>query len=69
MIVQTFWVLFGHAEWLSQQVHHGNRGAGWPLEFWQWWIFEFVNSLAAGTYGVLLIVLVTTWSYERRSDD
>ena len=70
LLLQTAWVLWtGHAEWVSQQADHGNPAAGWPLEFWQWWSFEFINSLVADTYGVLLIVLLTKWFYERGSDE
>lgn len=68
--MQTGWVLFtGHAEWLSQQAADGTRAAGWPWELWQWWSFEFINSLVADTYGVLLIVLLTKWFYERGRDE
>lgn len=68
LVVQTIWtILVGHAEWLSQQVDHGTKAAGWPTEFWQWWSFEYINSLVADTYGVLLIVLLTKWFYERGS--
>lgn len=70
LLVQTVWVVYsGHVEWLSQQRDHGGGETGWPLEFWQWWSFEFVNSLVADTYGVLLIVLLTKWFYERGSDE
>lgn len=71
LLVQSVWVvLTGHAEWVSQQRDHGARGVvGWPMEFWQWWSFEFINSLVADTYGVLLIVLLTKWFYERGSDE
>lgn len=68
-VLQTLWVLLnGHAEWVSQQLDHGTKGPhGWPLEFWQWIGFEYVNSLVADTYGVLLIILATKWFYERGS--
>lgn len=70
LLVQTGWVLYtGHAEWVSAQQDHSAPAAGWPWEFWQWWSFEFVNSLVADTYGVLLIVLLTKWFYERGSDE
>ena len=68
LVTQTVWVIVtGHAEWLTQQEEHGGAAVGWPWEFWQWWSFEFVNSLVADTYGVLLIVLFTKWFYERGS--
>lgn len=70
LLIQTVWVIYsGHLEWISQQKDHGTNASGWPLEFWQWWSFEFVNSLVADTYGVLLIVLLTKWFYERGSDE
>lgn len=70
LLAQTIWVIVtGHAEWVSQQQDHGAPSAGWPGEFWKWWSFEFVNSLVADTYGVLLIVLLTKWFYERGSDE
>ena len=62
-------VVTGHAEWITQQADHGTPAAGWPLEFWQWWSFEFINSLVADTYGVLLVVVLTKWLYERGSDE
>jgi hypothetical protein len=71
LLLQTAWVLYtGHSEWISQQIDHGASSPfGWPWEFWQWWSFEFINSLVADTYGVLLIVLLTKWFYERGSDE
>lgn len=71
LVVQTVWVVWtGHSEWISdQKAHNLQPAAGWPWDFWQWWSFEFINSLVADTYGVLLIVLLTKWFYERGSNE
>jgi hypothetical protein len=67
LLAQTVWVvLVGHAEWVSEQTAHGEQ-AGWPLGFWQWVSFEYVNSIVADTYGVLLIVILSKFLYERGS--
>lgn len=71
LVIQTVWVLWtGHAEWISQQIDHGTKPPfGWPWEFWQWWSFEYINSLVADTYGVILIVLLSKWLYEQGSSE
>lgn len=70
LVAQTGWVIVaGHSEWISDQSAHGTPSTGWPWAFWRWWSFEYINSLVADTYGVLLIVLLTKWLYERGSDE
>lgn len=35
--------------------------------FWTWWVYEYLTSTLADTYGVLLIVLFSKWFFERGS--
>jgi hypothetical protein len=68
LLAQTAWMVWtGHAEWLAEQADHGQLAAGWPLEFWRWWSYEYAASTVADTYGVLLVVLLTKWLFERGS--
>lgn len=68
LLAQTaFLVWGGHAEWVTQQKDHGANAFGWGGEFWTWWTYEYVVSLVADTYGVLLIVVLSKWLVERGS--
>jgi hypothetical protein len=68
LLAQTVWVMLnGHATWVADQTAHRQPAAGWPLDFWQWLGFEYVNSLVADTYGAALLILASKWFYERGS--
>lgn len=70
LLAQAVWVVFiGHAVGLPAGRPTASRSPAGRLEFWQWWSFELVNSHVADTSGVLLIVLLTKWFYERGSDE
>lgn len=73
LIIQTGFLLWvGHEEWLSQQKDHGTIivGSVWrQTEFWKWWGYEYIVSLVADTYGVLLIVVLSKFLYERDSSE
>ncbi len=59
----------GHRVWISESQTHGDLAAGWPLDFWIWWSWEYNVSLVADTYGVILVVLLTKWLYEQGSEE
>ena len=71
LVVQTAFALWaGHTVWVTDQADHGSAGVtGWPRDFWIWWSWEYNVSLVADTYGVILIVLLTKWLYERGSEE
>jgi hypothetical protein len=70
LLVQTiFALLTGRQEWMADQADHSGQAAQAFVssEFWTWWSYEYVTSLVADTYGVLLIVLLSKWLFERGS--
>ena len=66
LIAQTVLaILAGHHVWVGDQRTHGQ-----PLdagEFWIWWFWEYNLSIVADTYGVILIVLLSTRLEEKDS--
>jgi membrane protein implicated in regulation of membrane protease activity len=59
LAVQTAFCLWaGHRVYVAE---------GLPVSFWVWWGWEYQVSLVADTYGVILVVLLTKWLYERGS--
>lgn len=70
LVVQTAHAVWaGHSVWVADQRDHGSKVGGWPSEFWIWWSWEYNISLVADTFGVILVVLLTKWFYERGSDE
>lgn len=55
-------LVFGRAEYAAEQAAHGQPPdvAG----FWIWWVFEYLMSLVADVFGLLLIVMLTKRLYE-----
>lgn len=47
----------------------GNGNVQPPMSYWDWWIGEWMLSTLADTYGMLLIVLLTKWFWERDSKE
>lgn len=43
------------------------QAEGLKVNFWVWWVHEYNISLVADTFGVLLIVLLSKWLYEKGS--
>lgn len=43
------------------------QAEGLKVSFWVWWVHEYNISLVADTFGVLLIVLLSKWLYEKGS--
>jgi hypothetical protein len=61
LVAQTVYSL-----WTGWQVY-GAEDLSTP--FWIWWSWEYVVSVVADTYGVLLVVLLTKWFYEQGSSE
>lgn len=57
----------GFNEWSSQQADHSGQASFSDPEFWIFLAYETNMSTLADTYGVLLIVLLSKWFYERGS--
>lgn len=62
-----FAVWAGFNEWSSQQTDHNGQSSFYDPEFWIFLAYETNMSTLADTYGVLLIVLLSKWFYERGS--
>jgi hypothetical protein len=56
----TVSVFTGIRVWVAE----GSQGS-----FWTWWFHEINLSTLADTFGVLLIVLLSKWLYERGSNE
>lgn len=71
LVIQTVHAIWaGHIVWLSdQQGHEQPIQNAWGSDFWIWWSYEYNVSLVADTFGVLLIVILTKWFYERGSSE
>ena len=70
LISQTAYAIWsGHYVWLQDSRTHGDKVSGWPADFWIWWSWEYNVSLVADTFGVILIVLLSKWFYERGSSE
>lgn len=59
----------GHHVWVQESRTHGDKASGWPVDFWIWWSWEYNVSLVADTFGVLLIVMLSKWLYEKGSSE
>jgi hypothetical protein len=51
-------VLLGYQRWQAEEV---------PIDFWLWFFFDFGQGVLDETIGILLIVLLSKWFYERGS--
>lgn len=64
LLAQTLWALWSAAFVFARERPLGESIAAWSGSFWIWWSWEYMVSLVADTYGVLLIVLLSKWLRE-----
>ena len=64
-MLSTIWV--GHIQWIKDAQDHSSEVTGWPTDFWTWWAWDYLVSIAAEPWGFLIGVLFTKWFYERKS--
>lgn len=64
-MLSTIWS--GHIEWIRESALHGETVSGWPTDFWTFWGWEYLVSVAAEPWGFLIGVILTKWFYERDS--
>lgn len=63
--LSTIWA--GHIEWIKDASDHGQVVSGWPTDFWTFWAWDYLTSIAAEPWGFLVGVLFTKWLYEQKS--
>ena len=67
MVVQTLLAVYDGAEVFTLEQPLGDGVALWSWDFWSWWRWHYNVSLVADSFGVLLVVLLTKWLYEKDS--
>lgn len=62
VIILLVWMavsmIAGYRQWAAEDVQ---------IEFWVWYVYEWFMSTLADVFGVLLIVLLSKWFFERGS--
>jgi len=69
LVVQTIYALWSGAYVFAREAPLGQSTTPWSGGFWIWWSWEYMVSLVADTYGVLLIVLLSKWLREVGSSE
>jgi len=64
LVVQTIYALWSGSYVFAREAPLGQSTTPWSGSFWIWWSWEYMVSLVADTYGVLLIVLLSKWLRE-----
>lgn len=64
LFAQTIWALWSGSYVFARERPLGESVTTWSDGFWIWWGWEYMVSLVADTYGVLLIVLLSKWFRE-----
>jgi hypothetical protein len=67
MVAQTAYAIWSGAIVWAQEDPFQTKDPALTADFWVWWSWEYNVSLVADTFGVLLVVLLTKWLYERDS--
>lgn len=63
--LSTIWA--GHIEWINDAKDHGETVSGWPVDFWTFWAWDYLTSIAAEPWGFLIGVIFTKYFYEQNS--
>ena len=69
LILQTAYAIWSGAYVFRREQPLGSSAHAWGQEFWVWWSFEYNISLVADTFGVFLIVMLSKWFTEQKSDE
>jgi hypothetical protein len=64
LVVQTGYAIYAGSYVFARELPLGDTVGPWSTGFWTWWGWEYMVSLVADTYGVLLIVLLSKWFRE-----
>lgn len=60
LVMTAFSMLAGYQTWQAEELQ---------LSFWIWYSYEWLTSTLADAFGVLLIVLLSKWFFERNSSE
>lgn len=60
VVMTAFSMLSGYQTWQAEELQ---------LSFWVWYSYEWLTSTLADAFGVLLIVLLSKWFFERHSNE
>lgn len=69
LLAQTAYALWSGSYVFSRESPLGPGIPAWSEGFWMWWGWEYMVSIVADTYGVLLIVLLSKWLEEVGSSE
>ncbi|MEX1004681.1 MAG: hypothetical protein WD990_08405 [Acidimicrobiia bacterium] len=64
LFVQTVYAVIAGSYVFAREEPLGSDVGTWSGGYWVWWSWEYMISLVADTYGVLLIVLLSKWFRE-----
>lgn len=64
LLAQTIYALYAGSYVFTREQPMGAAVGAWSRDFWIWFSWEYMVSLVADTYGVLLIVLLSKWFRE-----
>lgn len=69
LVAQTAYALWSGSYVFAREQPLGSEVTLWTSGFWVWWTWEYMVSIVADTYGVLLIVLLSKWFREVGSSE